>query len=106
SCRTRPATARTVNPDAPRPDEAGAELDSLPPDARTAQDRWPFPAGFGPRRPEGAAMSAPRTYELVYIIAPDATDEQVEAVHQQVESTVQRLGGTLEKTDNWGRRKL
>ncbi len=51
-------------------------------------------------------MSAPRTYELVYIIAPDATDEQVEAVHQQVESTVQRLGGTLEKTDNWGRRKL
>ncbi|HEX7088448.1 MAG TPA: 30S ribosomal protein S6 [Vicinamibacterales bacterium] len=51
-------------------------------------------------------MSAPRQYELVYIIAPDATDEQVEAVHQQVESTVQRLGGTLEKTDNWGRRKL
>lgn len=51
-------------------------------------------------------MSAPRTYELVYIIAPDATDEQVEAVHQQVDATVQRLGGTLEKTDNWGRRKL
>jgi len=51
-------------------------------------------------------MSAPRTYELVYIIAPDATDEQVAAVYQQVESTVQRLGGTLEKTDNWGRRKL
>ncbi len=51
-------------------------------------------------------MSAPRTYELVYIVTPDAPEEQVEGIHQQVEQTVQRMGGTLEKTENWGRRKL
>lgn len=51
-------------------------------------------------------MSASRKYELVYIMAPDATEEQVAAVHEQVEQTVQRMDGTLEKTENWGRRKL
>jgi small subunit ribosomal protein S6 len=51
-------------------------------------------------------MSAPRTYELVYIVSPDATDEQIAAIHTQVEQTTQKMGGTLVKTDNWGRRKL
>ena len=47
-----------------------------------------------------------RKYELVYIVSPDATDEQVADLHAQVEAILQRLGGTLEKTENWGRRKL
>jgi small subunit ribosomal protein S6 len=47
-----------------------------------------------------------RKYELVYVVSPDATDEQVNEVHTQVESIVQRMNGQLEKTDNWGRRKL
>lgn len=47
-----------------------------------------------------------RTYELVYVVSPDATDEQVADLHTQVESIVQRLHGQIEKTDNWGRRKL
>jgi small subunit ribosomal protein S6 len=47
-----------------------------------------------------------RKYELVYIVSPDATDEQVAELHTQVEAIVQRMGGTLEKTENWGRRKL
>jgi small subunit ribosomal protein S6 len=47
-----------------------------------------------------------RKYELVYIVSPDATDEQVTEVHTQVESIVQRMNGQLEKTDNWGRRRL
>jgi small subunit ribosomal protein S6 len=51
-------------------------------------------------------MSAPRTYELVYIVTPDATEEQVAAIHTQVEQTTAKMGGTLVKTDNWGRRKL
>ncbi len=51
-------------------------------------------------------MSAPRTYELVYIVSPDATDEQIAGIHTQVEQTTQKLGGTLVKSDNWGRRKL
>jgi small subunit ribosomal protein S6 len=47
-----------------------------------------------------------RKYELVYIVSPDASDEQVTELHTQVEGIVQRMGGTLEKTENWGRRKL
>ena len=47
-----------------------------------------------------------RTYELVYIVSPDATDEQVADLHTQVDAIVQRMGGQIEKTDNWGRRKL
>jgi small subunit ribosomal protein S6 len=47
-----------------------------------------------------------RKYELVYIVSPDATDEQVAELHSQVEGIVQRMGGQLEKTENWGRRRL
>jgi small subunit ribosomal protein S6 len=47
-----------------------------------------------------------RKYELVYVVSPDATDDQVAELHTQVESIIQRMNGQLEKTDNWGRRKL
>ena len=47
-----------------------------------------------------------RKYELVYVVSPDATDAQVADLHTQVEAIAQRLGGQIEKTDNWGRRKL
>jgi small subunit ribosomal protein S6 len=42
----------------------------------------------------------------VYVVSPDATEEQVTDLHTQVEGIVQRLGGQIEKTENWGRRKL
>ena len=51
-------------------------------------------------------MSAARTYELIYIVTPDATEEQIAAIHDQVEQTTKKMGGSLVKTDNWGRRKL
>ena len=47
-----------------------------------------------------------RKYELVYVVSPDASDAQVADLHTQVEAIVQRMGGQIEKTDNWGRRKL
>ena len=47
-----------------------------------------------------------RKYELVYVVSPDASDDQVTGLHTQVEETVTRMGGQLEKTENWGRRKL
>ena len=47
-----------------------------------------------------------RKYELVYVVSPDATDDQVTELQTQVEGIVQRLQGQIEKTDNWGRRKL
>ena len=47
-----------------------------------------------------------RKYELVYVVSPEATDEQVADLHTQVEAIVQRIGGQIDKTENWGRRKL
>jgi len=47
-----------------------------------------------------------RKYELVYVVSPEASDEQVTDLHTQVEATVQRMNGQIEKTENWGRRKL
>jgi small subunit ribosomal protein S6 len=51
-------------------------------------------------------MSTSRQYELVYIITPEATEQEVTDLHTQVEQIVQRLGGTFDKTENWGRKKL
>jgi small subunit ribosomal protein S6 len=47
-----------------------------------------------------------RQYELVYILPPDATEQQVTELHQQIESVVAKMSGQIEKTENWGRRKL
>src|SRR5690349_23844704 len=47
-----------------------------------------------------------RKYELVYVVSPDATDAQVAELHTQVEQIAERLGGKIDKTDNWGRRRL
>ena len=49
---------------------------------------------------------ADRQYELVYILPPDTTEQQVAELHTQVEGIVSRMNGQIEKTDNWGRRKL
>jgi small subunit ribosomal protein S6 len=50
-------------------------------------------------------MSA-RTYELIYILRPEATEQEVADLRGQVEAIIGRLGGALEKTETWGRRKL
>ena len=51
-------------------------------------------------------MSQNRQYELVYIVSPDASEQAVADLHTQVEEIVSRFKGTLDKTENWGRRKL
>ena len=47
-----------------------------------------------------------RTYELIYILKPDAAEQEVNDLHGQVAAIVERMGGTIEKTDTWGRRKM
>src|SRR5262244_4492410 len=51
-------------------------------------------------------MAAPRQYELVYILPPETTDEQAGELHQQIEGVVSKMHGTIEKTENWGRKRL
>ena len=50
-------------------------------------------------------MSA-RKYELIYVLKPESTEAEQAEFQSQIESIIGRVGGTLEKTDVWGRRKL
>ena len=47
-----------------------------------------------------------RQYELVFILPPDTTEDQVNALHAQIEEVVTRMSGQIEKMENWGRRRL
>jgi small subunit ribosomal protein S6 len=51
-------------------------------------------------------MSTARQYELVYIVTPEATEQEIADLHAQIEQIVQRYSGTFDKTENWGRKKL
>jgi len=51
-------------------------------------------------------MSQSRQYELMYIVLPEVGEQELADLHQQVEVIVSRFGGTLDKTEAWGRRKL
>jgi len=49
---------------------------------------------------------AGRQYELVYILPPDTTEQQVADLHEQIGQVVSRMNGQIEKNENWGRRRL
>jgi small subunit ribosomal protein S6 len=51
-------------------------------------------------------MSQHRDYELVYIVSPETSDPDVAELHTQIEQIVHRFNSTIEKSENWGRRKL
>jgi small subunit ribosomal protein S6 len=47
-----------------------------------------------------------RIYEELFVIRPDATDEEVDPLIEQLRNTISQGGGTLDKTEKWGVRKL
>ena len=51
-------------------------------------------------------MSDSRQYELLYVVSPVVTEDGVTELHARIEEIVQQLGGSIEQTDNWGRRRL
>ena len=51
-------------------------------------------------------MSESRQYELVYIVSPETDEEGVSAMHVQITEIAEKMGGQIERTDNWGRRRL
>jgi small subunit ribosomal protein S6 len=57
------------------------------------------------------AAAAPKTqwareYETIYILRPNVDNETAEKVVARARDVVKRLGGTLTKIDNWGKRRL
>ena len=51
-------------------------------------------------------MSETRQYELVYVVNPETDEDGVAGLHTQIAEIVDKLGGSIDKTDNWGRRQL
>ena len=47
-----------------------------------------------------------RQYELVYILPRDTTEQQATDLHGQLDAVVSRMHGQIEKTENWGRKRL
>jgi small subunit ribosomal protein S6 len=47
-----------------------------------------------------------RIYEELFIIRPDATEEEIDAYIEQLKGVVTAGGGTVDKADKWGTRKL
>jgi small subunit ribosomal protein S6 len=47
-----------------------------------------------------------RIYEELFIVKPDAPDEEVEAFIEQIRQVISNGKGTVDKVDNWGVRKL
>ena len=47
-----------------------------------------------------------RTYEELFIVRPDAAEEEVDPLIDQLKNVITQAGGSLDKTDKWGVRKL
>jgi small subunit ribosomal protein S6 len=47
-----------------------------------------------------------RIYEELFIVRPDATDEEVDPLIEQLKTVITLSKGTLDKTEKWGIRKL
>lgn len=51
-------------------------------------------------------MALPRTYEVMFIIDPDATGEDITRINENLQQTIVDLGGTITKNEDMGRRTL
>jgi len=47
-----------------------------------------------------------RTYEELFVLRPDVTDEEVDGIVEPLRTVVTNTGGTLDKVEKWGVRKL
>lgn len=47
-----------------------------------------------------------RIYEELFIVRPDAVEEEIDAYIEQVKGVVASGGGTVDKVDKWGVRRL
>ncbi|MBN9659573.1 MAG: 30S ribosomal protein S6 [Acidobacteria bacterium] len=47
-----------------------------------------------------------RIYEELFIVRPDVTEEEIDAYIEQVKQVITSAGGTIDKVDKWGVRRL
>jgi small subunit ribosomal protein S6 len=47
-----------------------------------------------------------RKYEIIFVVRPDVNDEEIEKLATQMQGVVAGAGGTIEKVEKMGRRRL
>jgi len=47
-----------------------------------------------------------RIYEELFVVRPDATEEEVDPIVEQLKNVITHAGGTVDKAEKWGMRKL
>jgi small subunit ribosomal protein S6 len=47
-----------------------------------------------------------RDYEVLYIVRADLDDDKVQEIIRRVNTLIEKAGGSLERTNIWGKRKL
>jgi small subunit ribosomal protein S6 len=47
-----------------------------------------------------------RDYEVLYIVRADLDDDKVQEIIKRVNTLIEKAGGTVERTNIWGKRKL
>lgn len=47
-----------------------------------------------------------RIYENLFIVKPDATEEEIDHLVEQMSKNITTAGGTVDKVDRWGKRRL
>ena len=47
-----------------------------------------------------------RNYEIMFIVNPNATEEEIDKVNGQIENIVTSGGGKVEKLEKMGKRRL
>ena len=47
-----------------------------------------------------------RIYEELFIIKPDAPEEEIDQLIEQMKAVIVTAGGTIDKIDKWGKRRL
>jgi len=55
---------------------------------------------------EDKKLAEKRTYEVMYIAAPETADEDVTKLNESLQQIIENGGGSIVKTDVMGRRKL
>lgn len=47
-----------------------------------------------------------RIYEALFIVKPDAPEEEIDQFLEQMKNVVSHAGGSVDKVDKWGKRRL
>lgn len=47
-----------------------------------------------------------RNYEVLYVLNPSLEEEAIDAAVARYEEAIVKTGGTITKTDKWGKRRL